>query len=90
MSPGRRRLITAWLVLMALTAVMTLAADVRHASRLGGIALIVTAAVATIKSRLVLGAYLGLRSNRGVLDGITAAIVVILMVVSASFVLIQA
>lgn len=90
MRDARRRLIRVWLVLMSLTAAMALAADVTNASRLGPLGLLAIAAVTVLKTRLVLGDYLGLRANKPALNGLTAAIVLTMAVVTAAFIAIKA
>jgi hypothetical protein len=82
------QLVKAWLKLVALTAILALAADVTHTSRLGP-ALIVTIALAMVwKARLVLGTYLGLRTAPPALAAFTAGVVFIVVLVAASFALI--
>lgn len=89
MSLLHRHLIAVWATLMALTVAMAVVADVTHASRLGVIWLIVIAMVTIAKVRLVLGDYLGLRCNRGALNGMTAAVAIVLSTVIAAFIAIR-
>jgi hypothetical protein len=85
MSASVRSLLAAWGALMALTLVMAFAGDVAHASRLGHLWIVLIATVAAWKSRIVLGSYLGLGAAPAALAGFVSAVIVILAVVAASF-----
>lgn len=84
-----RHLIAVWAVLIVMTIVVAVAADVTRASRLGAIWLLLIAIVTLAKTRLVLGYYLGLRRNRGALNGMTGAVALTLAIVVAAFVVIR-
>jgi hypothetical protein len=85
MSTTTRRLVFAWLLLMALSLGLAIAADVRHASRLGPAWMLAVAAVTVLKSRIILGDYLALRHSRGAHLGFTAAIALTMAVVVGGF-----
>jgi hypothetical protein len=82
-----REILIVWGLLMALTLALAFAADVAHASRLGAAMIGVVTAAAALKAHLVLRTYLGLRVAPGALSGFTAAAVITLLLVAASFLL---
>lgn len=90
MGDAQRRLFRVWVLLMSLTLAMALAADVTSASRLGPLGLSAIATVTVFKTRLVLGDYLGLRANTAALNGLTAAIVLTMAIVTVAFIAIKA
>jgi hypothetical protein len=75
----------AWGQLMALTASMAFAANALASPRPGAVWLVVIACVAAGKARVVLGSYLGLSRAPGALAGFFAAVVAVLALVAASF-----
>ncbi|MDI9850013.1 hypothetical protein QM467_18405 [Rhodoblastus sp. 17X3] len=85
MSASVRSLLASWGALMALTLAMAFAGDVVHASRLGPLWIVLIAAVAAWKSRIVLGSYLGLSAVPAARAGFVSAVMVILAVVATSF-----
>lgn len=85
MTASTRSLVFAWGQLMALTATMAFAANALTSSRPGAVWLVVIAAVAAAKARIVLGFYLGLSRAPGALAGFFAAAVAVLALVAASF-----
>ncbi len=85
MTPGARHLVFIWAVLMGLSAILAVAGDVGHPSRLGAPMILALALAAALKAHLVLRDYLGLRAAPGALKGFTAAAIFTLAVVVASF-----
>ncbi|WP_294532209.1 hypothetical protein [uncultured Rhodoblastus sp.] len=83
MADPRFSLIFAWVQLMALSVLLALAGG--GASLPGSVGIVVIAAVAAIKARIVLRSYLGLSRAPGALAGFFAAVVTVLAVVAISF-----
>lgn len=86
MTASTRRLVVAWLMLMALSAVLAVAADVRAGSHLGAPALAAIGGVLLLKSRIILGIYLGLPRRSGMLTVLVALIALTATIVIGSFV----
>ena len=83
MANARFSLIFAWVQLMALSVLLALAGG--GASLPGSVGIVVIAAVAAIKARIVLRSYLGLSRSPGALAGFFAAVVTVLAIVAVSF-----
>ncbi len=67
---------------MALTAALALVADARTDARLGIVGAAAVAVAVTVKSRIILRDYLGLKSSTSALGGFTAAVASIVAVVA--------
>ncbi len=80
-------LVANWAALMALSAALAFAANVGGAGRPGALWLGVIACIAALKSRIVLGAYLGLARAPAALAGFSSAVIGLLALVAASFML---
>lgn len=85
MNASTRRLVLAWVILMALSLGLAVAADVRHASRLSGPWMLAIAAVTVLKTRIILGDYLALRHSRGAHTAFTVAIALTMVAVVGGF-----
>jgi heme/copper-type cytochrome/quinol oxidase subunit 4 len=83
MANARFSLIFAWVQLMALSAALALAGG--GASPPGSVGIVIIAAVAAIKARIVLRSYLGLSRAPGALAGFFAAVFTVLAIVAVSF-----
>lgn len=87
MSRSARHLAKAWIALMALTAALALVADARNDTHLGVVAATAVAAAVTVKSRIILRDYLGLKSSASALGGFTTAVAAIVAIVALSLAL---
>lgn len=81
-----RPLVLTWAVLMALTAFAGLAAGVTAREPPGAAGLTLLAVVTALKARLILSRYLRLGEAPAFLAAMTAAVVVVLAIVTLSFV----
>ena len=79
-----RRLVLTWGILMGLTVVTGLASSMLGLHSLGALWLAVLAVVTVAKSRLILARYLRLEQAPSFLGGFTAAVVVVMLLVTVS------
>jgi len=79
-----RSLVVTWIVLMALTALAGIAAQVTGEVRLGTLSLIALPAIVLAKARLVMSGYLRLGLAPDFLNGFTFAIAFVLAIVVAT------
>lgn len=80
------RLVMTWGLLMALTLLAGLAARVSGTARPGTLGLVALAVVTCLKARLILARYLRLDVTPALLSGFTAAVVIVVGLVTLSFV----
>lgn len=80
-----RRLLVTWALLMALTTLAGVAAGVSGDARPGALALVVLAIVVVAKCRLILARYLRLEQAPSFLAGFTAAVAVVMAIVTFVF-----
>ena len=83
MADARLSLIFAWVQLMALCAALALAGG--GGSPPGSVGIVLIAAFAAIKARIVLRSCFGLSRSPGALAGFFAAVVTVLAIVAVSF-----
>lgn len=83
---GSRRLTITWAMLMGLTAFAGIAAGVSGSERPTALALLALAAIIVAKCRLILANYLRLAQAPAILAGFTAAVAIVMTVVTLVFV----
>lgn len=81
-----RPLLVTWALLMALTALAGVAADVTGRGTPGALALAALAAIIIAKTRLILSRYLRLSQAPAALAGFTAAVAAVMIIVTLVFV----
>ena len=89
MTVEQRRLTIAWAMLMGLSLAIAIAGDVRQSSRLAPLWLVTVGVVTTLKVKLILGDYLGLRHSRGALVAFTLAGALTLVLVIGAFIAVR-
>lgn len=80
-----RRLLITWALLMGLTTLAGVAAGVSGDARPGALALAALAVVVVAKCRLILARYLRLEQAPGFLGGFTAAVAMVMAIVTFVF-----